>query len=99
MTSDCGPRTKAYGARAAQRRDAGVVSLRVEREGALDEIDVALRDVRGLADDAEAFAATPIGTGPYAVTSYTEGVELVVQANPEHADDVIVLVTLCRNVQ
>ena len=38
------------------------------------------------AEDAEAFAATPIGTGPYAVTSYTEGVELVVQANPEHWD-------------
>ena len=52
-----GAAAKAYGARAAQRRDAGVVSLRVERQGALVEIDVALRDVRGLADDAAAYRA------------------------------------------
>ena len=52
-----GAAAKAYGARAAQRRDPGVVSLRVERQGALVEIDVALRDVRGLADDAAAYRA------------------------------------------
>ena len=33
------------------------MSLRVERQGALVEIDVALRDVRGLADDAAAYRA------------------------------------------
>ena len=43
--------------RQAQRRDAGVVSLRVERQGALVEIDVALRDVRVLADDAATYRA------------------------------------------
>ena len=52
-----GAAAKAYGARAAQRRDPGVVSLRVERQGALVEIDVALRDVRGLADEAAAYRA------------------------------------------
>ena len=49
---------------AGRRRRAGArgpapiaVSLRVERQGALVEIDVALRDVRGLADDAAAYRA------------------------------------------
>ena len=52
-----GAAASAYGARASKRREPGVVLLRVERQGALVEIEVSLRDVRRLAHDAAAYRA------------------------------------------
>lgn len=34
--------------------------------------------------DAEAFATTPIGTGPYKFVSWNRGVEVVIEANPDY---------------